>query len=974
MTCKSSLRLLSVGALGFAALTAPLTAEAATVSASLQAKLNKTNRKLAAGTLLVEAPVTVIIAFDTASGLQQSHLDLLASKGIVNLGARFPALGMVSAKLTSVQVASLVNEPSVRSLSANDRLYYNLHQARILCGVDKLRADATLTARNGGKIVDGAGDNPDLTSFKPQFSVVVIDSGIDTSSPDLRFDNVSSAAGIIPNTKVIQNVQIVTDSGTGGSAPLENQIENDSVGHGSHCSGIVGGDGTFSRTTPRAGTLNQFEDYSGVASGVKIIGCGSGAGLFVLSALGGFEYALANQVKYNVRITSNSYGSTGAFNPDDSLNIAIEKAYRANITNVFAAGNSGPGVDTISNSSKSPYVICVAAGTKEGGLASFSSRGKPAAERGGPNPLPKDSKGNAYNPDAFNLNAITAPGTGREFATNGPGTLGTPNANPNAKGLTSDIISTRSKVPGAAAGTNDQELPAPYQTVYTQISGTSMACPFIAGTCALLLDVDSTLTPDKFHPQANGRLGLKEIIQATATHTPGYDDFESGAGYVNVLAAVDFAFNSSKPYKPFTFRDPEDFNTQITTIRLDPPARPAGYPPSTVQAVGSAKDEDFTLPYKPESTPSDNRAQALAKAAQFPNGNAYAFNVVADPNTGKAPTIIDVRVAFGKDGAAAEAGGNALGLRLYAPDGTIFAASPALPVLDAPTRQVVVKNPQLGLWVLELRPIRGLAAIPISPPAGGALPDTTTGQIFRTNLTITDPQDITELSQTQLDAIRFALANRYLDTFSGGTLFKPTAKVTREDYLKTLALNTPLRQSLASTTPRFTDTTPDTSRFGEAASQRGSTLRDFDFTPGPTLALTGATNMGPTISVSRAQNAVALVRALGLDREAQALKGVTVQGTYNGQTYPISDTPVYDPAEPSANNQNGYLQLAINRGLLLPVPVTQSDLSIKLYAYPNKPFSRAEMAIMINNFRRIFGLGNSLDANELPTMNPPPNT
>ena len=134
----------------------------------------------------------------------------------------------------------------------------------------------------------------------------------------------------------------------------------------------------------------------------------------------------------------------------------------------FAAGNSGPGKDTINPYAKAPWVIGVAAGTKEGGLAGFSSRGVPAADR----------LGNADPNDDYNAPTITAPGTGREFESN-------------AGKFTSDVVSVRSATNIFANGlTADTELPAAYLPYYTQISGTSMATPFIAGTIALMLDAD----------------------------------------------------------------------------------------------------------------------------------------------------------------------------------------------------------------------------------------------------------------------------------------------------------------------------------------------------------------------------------------------------------------------------------------------------------------------------------------------------
>ena len=937
----------------------PLSAMAAEIGPSLQTKL---------AALAPSETVTTIITFNTVTGLQPSHLALLASKGIPAAPAsQLPRLGMVAARLTPAQVNDLAAEPAIISLWANDPLRYDLHQARVLCGVDKLRADATMTARNSGKVVDGTGDgapSPEQPN-RPQFSAVVIDSGIDTRNVDLPFDFVTSATGVVPTSKVIQNVQVNASQGEEGTPPTINYIEhlqqNDSVGHGTHVAGIVGGTGRFSRTTaattgpngdPTGPGVGTFEDFSGAAgrtdgaadSGVKIIGCGSGAGLFVLSALGGFEYALQNQVKYNVRLTNNSYGSDGDYNAAQPLNVAIKNAYDAGIISAFSAGNSGPSIDTIGQNSKSPYVICVAAGTKEGGLASFSSRGLPANER---------TPGSV---EEFNLPAINAPGTGREFDYNAPGS---------GKGFYSDMISTRADIPGAATGLNDQEFPAPYQANYTQISGTSMSCPFTVGAIALLLDANPSLTFTQ----------VKAILQDTATHMPGYADFEMGAGYLNVFAAVDEAFNPpAKPYKAFTLRDPQDFLTSVARNALPAPnggARPAGYPPAPPPAGTPANNpnppfnENFRITYTPGPS-AQTYDEAKTKATT--NDDSYAFLVDANadgtPNT-TLPSVqrtsnLDVRIQFGKNAATGETG-NSLGFNLWAPDGTFYASGPALPVLDSPSRQVVVKNPIPGLWVMETRGVRGLAAVPVNPPTGAAAPDTVDGQIYRTNFSITDPQDITELPQA--DAVRFALANRFMDAVTA-TNFFPTRTVTRRDFLKALVINTPLRQSLASGTPRFTDISPTESRWAEAAAQPGSTLRDWDFTPGPILG-SGPTTFNPNQNVSRLQVAVSLVRALGLDKEAQALAATTVSVNYNGTPTPISDETAV-PAE-----SRGYLQLALNRGILnYYVRRAPGSTTSLIYVYPTKPLIRADLAVALGKYRQIFGQGNNLEPSEEPPPQP----
>ncbi len=56
-----------------------------------------------------------------------------------------------------------------------------------------------------------------------------------------------------------------------------------------------------------------------------------------------------------------------------------------------------------------------------------------------------------------------------------------------------------------------------------------MATPFVAGTIALMLDADPTLSVDE----------IRNILTSTATKMPGRADLEVGAGYINSYAAVD---------------------------------------------------------------------------------------------------------------------------------------------------------------------------------------------------------------------------------------------------------------------------------------------------------------------------------------------------------------------------------------------------------------------------------------------------
>lgn len=79
--------------------------------------------------------------------------------------------------------------------------------------------------------------------------------------------------------------------------------------------------------------------YMGVAPGANLIGYGSGAALFVLDGLGGFDYGITNQFLYGIRVITNSWGTSGTFDPYDPINIASKLAYDRSIVVLFAAGN-----------------------------------------------------------------------------------------------------------------------------------------------------------------------------------------------------------------------------------------------------------------------------------------------------------------------------------------------------------------------------------------------------------------------------------------------------------------------------------------------------------------------------------------------------------------------------------------------------------------------------------------------------------
>ena len=98
----------------------------------------------------------------------------------------------------------------------------------------------------------------------------------------------------------------------------------------------------------------------------------------MLAAIEAFDWVLANGPAYGIRIISNSYGTDGPFSADAPINVASKRAHDAGMVVVFAAGNHGPGPNSLNPYCVAPWVICVAAGHKDGRtLADFSSRGVP---------------------------------------------------------------------------------------------------------------------------------------------------------------------------------------------------------------------------------------------------------------------------------------------------------------------------------------------------------------------------------------------------------------------------------------------------------------------------------------------------------------------------------------------------------------------------------------------------------------------
>jgi serine protease AprX len=296
---------------------------------------------------------------------------------------------------------------------------------------------------------------------------------------------------------------------------------NDQFGHGTHVAGLIGGGGANSTGS------NYFHTFRGVAPKVNLINLrvldanGQGSDTAVIQAI---ETAISLKNLYNIRVINLSLGrpifESYALDP---LCQAVEKAWKAGIVVVVAAGNDGrnlsmntEGYGTIEAPGNDPYVITVGAVRTNGtpaigddAMASYSSKGPSFIDQ-------------VVKPD------LVAPGN-----------------------LVTSLLANQSVLQrqnpsfytplGFYAYTRN---PASASTDYMPLSGTSMSTAVTSGAVALLVNADPGLTPDAVKALLM-RDANKSVLPQTSTVTADgvkyiahNDVFTVGAGYLDIAAAV----------------------------------------------------------------------------------------------------------------------------------------------------------------------------------------------------------------------------------------------------------------------------------------------------------------------------------------------------------------------------------------------------------------------------------------------------
>jgi len=323
----------------------------------------------------------------------------------------------------------------------------------------------------------------------------------------------------------------------------------DWVGHGTHVATIVAGDGESSQ--------GRFQGVAPQAHLVSVrVAAPEDAPVSVAdryaALIDGLDWAVENRHLYNIRVVNLSVGFPLVAHQDaqgkslllDPLDQAIERAHKAGLVMVAAAGNQGSAPGSMSNTpAHHPKVITVGASHPNGTpdflgddrVAEFSSRG-PSAGKGRPDLLAPGvnimggnvahSRAERHNDQALDLahQLSTARGSQlfelatRIIARSGddPALLDLP-----PEQLRDQLLSRLDPKPTSGFLLNGH--PA-----YIALHGSSMSAPIVSGIVACMLEVNPLLGPDE----------VKDILTGTARPLKGWDINAQGAGVVDAESAI----------------------------------------------------------------------------------------------------------------------------------------------------------------------------------------------------------------------------------------------------------------------------------------------------------------------------------------------------------------------------------------------------------------------------------------------------
>ena len=374
----------------------------------------------------------------------------------------------------AVRVVTLPVAAAVALASRNDVSYVSLNRDVMPMG-HLSRTTGADQIRNSGSSstsLDGTG-----------VGIAILDSGIDTDHHS--FLNRSN------NVRVVYSEDFTGEGRT-----------DDPYGHGTHVASLAAGNGRISNA-----------QYIGIAPNANLINlrvlnsAGVGTTAHVLRAL---DWVATNRTTYNIRVVNMSLGMPAIDSyRNDPVCRAVRRLVDAGVVVFAAAGNNGKDSEGnkvyghIHSPGNEPSAITVGAtntfGTddrSDDAIATFSSRGPTRS-------FTTDDGGvrhydNLIKPD------LVAPG----------------NKLVDAEADGNYLVTQTPSLDAGVSGADNRKM--------MYLSGTSMATPVAAGTAALMLQANPSLTPNL----------VKALLMYTAQPLAGYNMLEQGAGQVNIAGAI----------------------------------------------------------------------------------------------------------------------------------------------------------------------------------------------------------------------------------------------------------------------------------------------------------------------------------------------------------------------------------------------------------------------------------------------------
>ncbi len=256
---------------------------------------------------------------------------------------------------------------------------------------------------------------------------------------------------------------------------------------------------------PYPDSTDNYSRFTGVAPDVKLVGVkifnktGSGTSDEVIEA---FNWVRNNKETYHIAIASGSFSVSGTVVSVDSAAAAL---VNSGVTVVLSAGNDGQGKNSIFSPGQVDGVITVGASDDYDAITIYSSEG------------PGETS-NTTKPD------IVAPG--------GERTQGA-------------ILQVDSNDADSKTSTWSDKV----SNDFTNIQGTSMSCPFVSGSLALLIQAMGGYNYwENGYGSASNPFKVKQLILMTANEIylddRGGKDIVEGYGRLNIYAAIEAMENT----------------------------------------------------------------------------------------------------------------------------------------------------------------------------------------------------------------------------------------------------------------------------------------------------------------------------------------------------------------------------------------------------------------------------------------------